>query len=134
MVPMPVDRLHHAHAGEHHRAVILGSVGNAMRGGLNLLHSVFGFRDLFRQPGDRILERDELAAVGQPDRFVEAVRPGHCSARLFQKIGYRSRILDRTNPVKGGVAHDRHSFLVHWPCCVGFDHLRRDFDACDRCS
>jgi hypothetical protein len=34
-------------------------------------------RDLFRQQGDRILERDQLPAVGKPDRFIAASRPGH---------------------------------------------------------
>ncbi len=72
---MPVDRLHHAHPGEHHRAAILRGLGDAMRGGLNLFHPVFGFRNLFGQPRDGILERDQLTAAGQRDRVIEFARP-----------------------------------------------------------
>jgi hypothetical protein len=42
-----VDRLHHAYPCEHHRAVILRGLGDAMRGGLNLFHFVLGFRTSF---------------------------------------------------------------------------------------
>jgi hypothetical protein len=44
---------------------------DAMRGGLNFFHPMPGFWDLFCQPRDSILERDELSAAGQFDRFVE---------------------------------------------------------------
>jgi hypothetical protein len=64
MLMAPVDRLHHAHPGELHRAAILRGLGDAMRGGLNLFHAVLGFRNFFRQPRDGILERDKLAARG----------------------------------------------------------------------
>ena len=40
---MPIDRLHHAHPGEDHRAAVLCGLSDAMRGGLNLLHSVLSF-------------------------------------------------------------------------------------------
>jgi hypothetical protein len=43
-----------------------------MRSRLNLLHPVLGFWNLLRQPGDGILKRPELPAVGQRDRFIEA--------------------------------------------------------------
>jgi hypothetical protein len=70
--PMPVDRLHHADADELHRAAVFRCLGDAMRGGLNLLHPVFWLRNLFPQPRDRILECDKLATVRQLDRFVKA--------------------------------------------------------------
>ena len=45
---------------------------------LNLFHSAFGLRDLFRKPRNHS-RRDQLPAVRQPDRFVKAEVPvrGH---------------------------------------------------------
>jgi hypothetical protein len=40
-IPMPIDRLHHADPGEYHRSAVLRRLSDAMRGGLNLFHSVF---------------------------------------------------------------------------------------------
>jgi hypothetical protein len=46
-----------------HRPVVFSSLRDAMHSGLNLLHLVFGQRDLFRQPGDGLLERPQFLAV-----------------------------------------------------------------------
>ena len=35
-IPTPIDRLHHADQGEHHRPAVLRRLSDAMRGGLNL--------------------------------------------------------------------------------------------------
>jgi hypothetical protein len=75
---MPVDRLHHADPGELHRAVVLRGLGDAIRGGSYLFHAVLGLGDFLGQPCDGVFERDQLAATGQLDRFVEAPFPARC--------------------------------------------------------
>ena len=76
---MPVDRLHHADPREHHRAIIFRGLGYAMRCGLRLFHLVLGLRDLLCKPRDGVFERQELLAVRQDDRLIEAARPAHRS-------------------------------------------------------
>jgi hypothetical protein len=96
---VPIDRLHHAHPGEHDRTIILRGLGDGMRGGLHLFHSMFGFRNLFCQPRDRILERDELPAIGWRDRG---------STRLFQRQ-FISKVPEARR--RGGLAASR--FWAH---------------------
>jgi hypothetical protein len=61
---VPVDRLHHAHPGELHWTAILCRFSDAMRGGLNLFHLVFCLRHLFREPRNRLLQREQPPAPG----------------------------------------------------------------------
>ena len=65
--------------GELHGPVVFRGLGDAMRGGLHLFHPVFGCWDFLCRPRDGILEPDELSAIRQLDRFVEAPFPvrGH---------------------------------------------------------
>src|SRR5882757_9617779 len=49
---MAMDRLHHSHLGEDHRAAVLRSLRHAMRCGLYLLLFVFRLRDFLCEPID----------------------------------------------------------------------------------
>jgi hypothetical protein len=81
-----IDRLQHADPGELHWAVVLRGLGDAARGSLNFFHCMFGLRNLFREPRDRVLQREQLPAAGQFDRFVEASLPAVISHRRGRPV------------------------------------------------
>jgi hypothetical protein len=78
---VPIDRLHHADPREHRRLVRFRDHDQCLHRRLPLLGRMLSLRKL-RDVIAGILERDEQAAAGQLDRFIELSFPALCRRQV----------------------------------------------------
>jgi hypothetical protein len=71
-----VQRAHDADPREHHRAAEVGDQDQRLDGGLPFRQSRFLLWQI-GYVGRRVLQRQQLPAIRQRDRIIEAGAPGH---------------------------------------------------------